>query len=120
TTILVDWAAVAIENARLYQTSERRRRELGRAFRGLEATRGVVIAIGEEISLEHVLEMIVKRGRALAHARSLVIMLREGHDLVLAAGAGHVQGTRGTHMPIADSMSGHVLRAGKPERIDDV
>ena len=119
-TILADWAAIAIENARLYQTSEHRRAELEKTFRGLEATRDVVIAIGGEISLEHVLEMIVKRGRALAEARSLVIMLREGPELVLAAGAGHVQGMRGTRMPIADSTSGHVLRAGEPERIDDV
>lgn len=119
-TILADWAAIAIENARLYQTSEHRRRELEKAFRGLEATRDVVIAIGGEISLEHVLEMIVKRGRALAHARSLVIMLREGHELVLAAGAGHVQGVHGTRTPIAGSASGHVLRRGKPERIADV
>jgi signal transduction histidine kinase len=119
-TILAEWAAIAIENARLYQTSERRRRELEKAFRGLEATRDVVIAIGGEISLEHVLEMIVKRGRALADVRSLVIMLREGPELVLAAGAGHVQGAGGTRMPIADSTSGHVLRRGEPERIDDV
>ncbi len=116
----VGWAAIAIRYARLYQTSERRRRELEKAFRGLQATRDVVIAIGEEISLEHVLEMIVKRGRALAHARSLVIMLREGNELVLAAGAGHVQDVHGTRMPIADSASGHVLRHGKPERIADV
>jgi len=119
-TILADWAAIAIENARLYQISERRRRELEKAFRGLEATRDVVIAIGGEISLDHVLEMIVKRGRALAHAHSLVIMLRDGHDLVLAAGAGHVQGVHGTRMPIAGTTSGHVLRRGRPERIADV
>jgi signal transduction histidine kinase len=119
-TILADWVTIAIENARLYQTSERRRRELEKAFRGLEATRDVVIAIGGEISLEHVLEMIVKRGRALVQARSLVIMLREGPELVLAAGAGHVRDVRGTHMPIAGSTSGQVLRAGMPERVDDV
>jgi signal transduction histidine kinase len=118
--VLADWAAIAIENARLYEASERRRRELEQSLRGLEATRDVVIAIGEEISLEHVLEMIVTRGRALAHARSLVIMLREGDDLVLAAGAGHVRDVHGTHTPIAGSTSGHVLRAGRSERIADV
>ncbi len=119
-TDITDWAAIAIENARLYQTSERRRRELERAFRGLQATRDVVIAIGEEISLEHVLEMIVMRGRALAHARSLVIMLRDGHDLVLAASAGHVRDVHDTRMSIAGSTSGHVMRRGRPERIADV
>jgi signal transduction histidine kinase len=120
TTVLTDWAAIASENARLYQASERRRRELEKAFRGLQATRDVVIAIGEEISLEHVLEMIVMRGRALAHARSLVIMLRDGHDLVLAASAGHVRDVHDTRMPIAGSTLGQVLRRGRPERIADV
>ena len=44
--ILADWAAIAIENARLYETSELRRVELERAFSGLEATRDVAVAIG--------------------------------------------------------------------------
>src|ERR1039457_7296503 len=63
--ILADWAAIAIGNAKLYESSERRRKEVEKAFRGLEATRDVAIAIGGEIALEHVLELIVKRGRAL-------------------------------------------------------
>ncbi len=90
--ILADWAAVAIDNARLYETSERRRQEAEKAIRGLEATRDVAVAIGGEIALEHVLELIVKRGRALVGARSLVIMLRDGHELVVQASAGHVEG----------------------------
>ena len=86
--ILSDWAAVAINNARLYEASERRREDAEKAIRGLEATRDVAVAIGGEIGLEHVLELIVKRGRALVGARSLVIMLREGHELVIQASAG--------------------------------
>jgi len=119
-TILAEWAAIAIENARLYETSERRRRELEKAFRGLEATRDVAVAIGGEIALEHVLEMVVKRGRALVDARSLVIMLREGDELVVAAGAGHVRGAPGRRTQIAGSTSGEVLQRGRPERITDV
>ena len=119
-TILAEWAAIAIENARMYQTSERRRRELEKAFRGLEATRDVAVAIGGEIGLEHVLEMIVKRGRALVDARTLVIMLREGDELVLEAGAGHLRGPPGRRTQIAGSTSGEVLQRGMPERITDV
>jgi signal transduction histidine kinase len=118
--ILADWAAIAIENARLYETSERRRLELEKAFRGLEATRDVAVAIGGEIALEHVLELIVKRGRALVHARSLVIMLREGEELVVHTSAGHVEGVRGVRLSIADSTSGQVLERRHPERIADV
>ncbi len=118
--ILADWAAVAIENARLYETSELRRDEAERAIRGLEATRDVAVAIGGEIALEHVLELIVKRGRALVGARSIVIMLREGDELAVRASAGHVETIRGVRIPVAGSTSGQVLERGHPERITDV
>jgi signal transduction histidine kinase len=119
-TILADWAAIAIDNARVFETSERRREELEKAFRSLEATRDVAVAIGGEVALEHVLELIVKRGRALVEARSLVIMLRDGQELVVRASAGHVHETHGVRVPIADSTSGQVLEHRRPERITDV
>ena len=118
--VLADWAAIAIGNAKLYESSERRREEAEKAFRSLEATRDVAIAIGGEIALEHVLELIVKRGRALVDARSVVIMLREGKELVVHASAGHVQEMRGVRLPIAGSTSGQVLERRQPERITDV
>ena len=118
--ILADWAAIAIHNARLYETSERRRQEAETAFRGLEATRDVAVAIGGDTGLEHALELIVKRGRALVNARSVVIMLREGQELVVHASAGHVTPTRGVRLSIAESTSGQVLERGLPERISDV
>jgi signal transduction histidine kinase len=118
--ILADWAAIGIENARVYEISERRRDELEKAFRGLEATRDVAVAIGGEIALEHVLELIVKRGRALVGARSLVIMLRDGEELVVQASAGHVKDMRGVRLPIAGSTSGQVLEHRRAERITDV
>jgi signal transduction histidine kinase len=118
--ILADWAAIAIENARLYESSERRRKELEKAFRGLEATRDVAVAIGGEIALEHVLELIVKRGRALVNARSLVIMLRDGEELVVHTGAGHLEVLTGVRLSISESTSGQVLERRRPERISDV
>ncbi len=118
--ILADWAAIAIDNARMYETSERRRQEAEKAIRGLEATRDVAVAIGGEIALEHVLELIVKRGRALVGARSLVIMLRDGEELVVQASAGHAREMRGVRLPIAGSTSGQVLEHRRTERITDV
>ena len=117
---LADWAAVAIDNARLYENSEQRREELEKAVHRLEAVRDVAAAIGGEVELEPVLELIAKRGRALVHARSLVIMLRDGDELVVRASAGHVQEGRGTRLAIADSTSGEVLEHLRPERIVDV
>ena len=118
--ILADWAAIAIDNARTYEVSERRREQAEKAIRGLEATRDVAVAIGGEIDLEHVLELIVKRGRALVGARSLVIMLRDEEELVVHASAGHAIDTRGARLPIADSTSGQVLVRREAERVTDV
>ena len=88
--VLADWAAIAIDNARLYQGSERRRAALEQAVLGLEATTAITRAIGGETDLERILELVVKRGRALVDARALVVVLREGERLVVAAGAGDV------------------------------
>ena len=118
--ILAGWAAIAIDHAQVHETSERRREEAEKAVRGLEATRDVVVAIGDEVSLEHVLELIAKRGRVLVAARSVVIMLRDGEELVVQASAGHVHEARGVRLPIADSTSGQVLEHLRPERITDV
>jgi signal transduction histidine kinase len=119
-SILAQWAAIAIENARLYETSERRRGELEKALRGLEATRDIAVAIGGEIGLEHVLELIVKRARALVDARSLVIMLRQGDSLAVHSSAGHAVSAEGVRLPIDGSTSGRVLERGRTERITDV
>ena len=118
--ILADWAAVAIGNARLYEASEHRRQQAETAFRGLEATRDVAVAIGGDVGLERVLELIVKRGRALVSARSVVIMLRDGDELVVNASAGHVAQAQGVRLSIANSTSGQVLQRRHPERISDV
>jgi signal transduction histidine kinase len=118
--ILADWAAIAIENARLFEVSEHRREAVEKAFRSLEATRDIAVAIGGEIALEHVLELIAKRGRALVEARSLVIMLREGEELVVHTSAGHVEDVSGVRLSISGSTSGQVLERRAAERITDV
>lgn len=115
--ILADWAAVAIENARLYGRVERRRDELERAVRALEATTAIALAVGGETDLDRVLELIVKRGRALVEGRTLVVLLSEGNELVAAAAAGEVsEGLVGARLAMADSIAGHVLKTGRPER----
>jgi signal transduction histidine kinase len=118
--VLAQWAATAIDNARLYEASERRRHEAERAVESLRAARDIAEAIGSEQDLERVLELIVERGRALVDARSVLIMLREGNELIVAASAGHATDTRGRRLPISGSTSGHVLERGRPERVTDV
>lgn len=88
--ILAQWAGIAIENARLYEGVARRREELERVVRRLEATTAIARAVGGETDLSRVLELIVKRGRALVDAQGVLILLREGSGLTVAATAGEV------------------------------
>jgi signal transduction histidine kinase len=118
--VLADWAAIAIENARLYTSLEARSIELERAVRGFEATSAIAQALGTETSLERVLELVVKRARALVEARSVVVLLREDDDLVLAAAAGQVARGGGHRVPVIGSTTGEVLESERPRRIDDV
>jgi signal transduction histidine kinase len=120
-TVLADWAAIAIDHARLFRESVERSAELERAVEGLQATTAIARALGSETDLDRVLELIVKRGRALVRARSVVLLLHEGDRLVAAAGAGQLDAdTLGASVPEADSVAGEVLRSGRPERIADV
>ena len=118
--ILAAWAAIAIENARLYEAVAARRDELEHSSRRLEAARAIAVAVGAEMELETVLELIAKRGRALVEARSLVILLREGTDLVVAASAGVTERAIGARVPIAASTTGQVLESRVVRRISDV
>jgi signal transduction histidine kinase len=119
--VLADWAAIAIDNARLYQGAQRRRGELERAVRGLEATLEIARALAGETELDRVLELIVKRGRALVEATGVVIMLLDGDELTVAATAGTIaDSAEGARLPVAGSLSGEVVLSGRPERISDV
>jgi signal transduction histidine kinase len=119
--ILADWAAVAIENASLYQRLQLRRDELEQVVQGLEATTAIARAIGAETQLDRVLELIVKRGRALVDARAMVILLRDGDEMEVAACAGEAEpDVVGRRIPVEGSTSGEILRGTRPERIRDV
>jgi signal transduction histidine kinase len=117
---LAQWAAIAIENARVYDASEQRREQLERAVSALEAARDITDAVGHIDEPDHVLELIAKRGRALVGAQSLLIMLRDGDDLVVAASAGQAHHCRGRRLPIGGSTPGQVLQRARVERLADV
>lgn len=117
---LADWAGVAIDNARLFESAERRRLELERAVLTLEATSAVALAVGGDTDLSRVLELIVKRGRALVDARTVLIALNEHGALAVAATAGELRaGVRGSEMPIVGTVE-RVLRTRRAVRLEDV
>jgi signal transduction histidine kinase len=119
--VLAEWASIAIDNARLFSSSEDRRRQLERAVGRLEATTEIARAVGGETNLERVLETIVKRARALVEARSVVILLEDGDELEVAATAGEfIREVKGERLRIGWTTWGGVLRGLRPERVADV
>ena len=86
-TVATDDGMMALAAIRDITDRRRDRDELRRAVRRLQAATDVAIAVGGETDLDRVLEAIVERGRALVEARALIILLREGEDLVVAATA---------------------------------
>ena len=120
-TVLADWAAIAIDHARLYRGSVERSQELERAVEGLEATTAISRALGSETDLARVLELVVKRGRALVRARAVVLLLEDGGRLVAAGGAGQLGEAAPTvSLPVEGTVAGAVLASGRPERVADV
>ena len=119
--VLADWAAVAIDNAHLYRTAKARRDELEGAVRRLRAATDIMRALDGETDFARVLELVVKRGRALVEAKQTAMLLVEGEELVVHDTAGELDHTlKGTRIPIEGSISGHVLKTLRPERVADV
>jgi len=119
--VLSEWAAVAIDNARLYEAVERRRADLERAVRGLEATSAISRAVGFETELDRVLELIVKRGRAMSEARSFLVLLQQDGMLCVEAAAGEVgSAVVGTQIPVESSLAGNVATTGAGEHVADL
>ena len=113
--VLADWAAIAIDNARLYRTRARapRRARAGRPAgwrpRPRSAARSAAMT-----DLDRVLELVVKRSRALLDARAAEIALLDGDELVIAAVAGEgIDGAQGTRLPVDESLAGAVAAVGR-------
>jgi GAF domain-containing protein len=119
--LLAGWAGIAIDNARAYTSEQRRRVELEQAVRALEATTAIARALGGETDLDRILELIVKRARALLEARNVVLLLAEGDQLHVRAAAGPAgAAVRDVRVPIEGSVGGEVVRTMRPQRMADV
>ncbi len=119
--VLADWAAIAVANARLYSDVAARRDQLERTVRALDTTAEISNAIGGEIELDRILELLAKRGRALVAARTAVIILVSCDRLEVAAAAGIVpDGLVGRRAGSEEWALGAVLRSNRPERLNDL
>jgi signal transduction histidine kinase len=112
--LLAAQAAVAIENARLYESSTR-------WLRQLESVNEIGNALASEIELEPLLGLVARRLRELVDARLVLIALPEGDALRVAAAEGEASyGVVGMRLEFGRSKAGRVLERGASERIDSV
>ena len=119
-SMLAEWAAIAIVNARRLAEVRQRRDELEQAIGAMSATVEISRALAGETDLDRVLQLIAKRGRALVGARTLVIELIHGDQVRVAAIAGEADADLvGTEIAVKDSVAGVALRASRPQRLSD-
>lgn len=111
---LAGWAGIAIENARLYTALSEREAEVEQALRRAETSVDIARAVGGETDVARVLDLIVKRARALVEARTLLVLLRRGGRLVVSAQAGETgDGIERLAIPTEDA----VFEAAMQERV---
>jgi signal transduction histidine kinase len=115
-TLLAAQAAVAIENARLYESATRWSRQL-------ESLHEIIRSLVEETDLERLLTIVCVRLRELIDARLALIALPEpGGELRIAAVDGVEDASRllGDRLLRTGSKSGRVLERGHSARVDSV
>ena len=113
--LLASQAAIAIENARLYESATRWSRQL-------ESLIEVSAALAREMDVDRLLELIARRLLELLDARVVTLALPAGEDdlrIVTAAGEGADE-LIGSTMSLAETKAGRVLERGRSERIDAV
>jgi signal transduction histidine kinase len=111
-TLLASQAAVAIENARLYESATTWSRQL-------ESLNEIGNALVAELDLPTLLDLIARRLRELIGAKLVAIMLPAGSELRIAAADGEgTGGLVGVEIPRRESKAGRVFERGQSERVD--
>jgi len=113
--LLAGQAAVAIENARLYEAATQWSKQL-------ESLNEIGNALATETDLEPLLDLVARRLLELLNARLVTVLLPAGANelrFVAVAGEGGAD-LIGQTMPRAASKSGRVIERGRSERVDSV
>jgi signal transduction histidine kinase len=114
-TLLASQAAVAVENARLYEAATNWSRQL-------ESLNEVANALASETDLDRLLDLVARRLRELLDARILTVVLPAGSGQLRFAAAAGEGGEElvGETIGRDSSKSGRVLERGRSERVDSV
>ena len=116
--ILAEWAAVAVDNARAHARSQRDQHKIEVALRGLEETAVLNREVVGRGDLDLVIELAVKRARALADARTAILLLADPDAVRVVAVAGEAaHEVIGRKVPETGSLTFDVLQAGRGQLI---
>ena len=115
TKLLAAQAAVAIDNARLYEST-------ARWLRRFESLNEIGMRLASQLELTPLLELVARRLRELIDARIVLIALPgAGGRLVVAAADGEgTYGLPGMELDLDHSKMGRVLERSRSERVDAV
>jgi two-component system, NarL family, sensor histidine kinase DevS len=113
THLLAAQAAVAIENARLYESSTR-------WLRQLEGLNEIGAALASEVELEPLLDLVARRMRELVGARIVLIALPDARGSLAVSAAAGRDDLVGIAIDRSTSKVGRVLERGHTERVDAV
>jgi len=113
--LLAAQAGVAIENARLYESTTR-------WLRQFETLNEIGNALASEVELAPLLDLVARRLRELLDARIVLIAIPGSMEkLVVAAADGEgTYGLPGMHLDVDDSKTGRILERARSERVDSV
>jgi two-component system, NarL family, sensor histidine kinase DevS len=113
--LLASQAAVAIENARLYEAATAWSKQL-------ESLNEVGNALGTEMDLDRLLDLIARRLRELLEARLVTVLLPSGPDALRFAAVAGEGGEQilGETVSRSASKTGRVLERGQSERVDSL
>lgn len=95
--LLAEWAAIAVHNADVLGRARKDRDKVAHALLAHRAARDVAQAIGSDVDLDHVLELISARVLPLIGANSVLVLLDDGHRYTVVAETG------GIHRSIGDA-----------------
>jgi signal transduction histidine kinase len=114
-TLLASQAAVAIENARLFESS----RSWAHQLESLEEITGAMLS---DIEQSRLLRLVVERMSELLDARSVAVLIAGPEEsLEIAAAQGEAaEELVGLRLPIERSKAGRVFREGTSARVDSV
>jgi len=113
-TVLATQAGVAIENARLYAESRR-------SERMLDAFREIAIAILSGTGSDEALTLVARRTMELVEADLATVAALDpiGRLTLQVAEGAHAEELRGATFPPRGSISGEVIRSGRPIVVPD-